>query len=146
MTGDAGKIANEGTARSILTPPGQELQLSIDILDQDGLLYADEETAIATIDFADDLPGRDAAAVISGREAIASGGVFTFPSLIIRQTPDSTSQIELTVDVEVFGNAVEFVQFPPAFEVQARACIEGERYRDDLSCINCPAGYYLYLA
>ena len=60
------------------------MNLKIEILDQEGRLYVDEQDAIATIDFVADQLSLAAASVIAGREAIASDGVFTFPSLAIR--------------------------------------------------------------
>ena len=55
--------------------------------------------------------------------------------------------IELRIfNLKTFGNEIDFLDTLPVFNVSARACIEGERYGEDLSCIKCPEGSYLYLA
>ena len=90
--------------------PGQKIYLTVNILDAEGRLYVDEQDAVVDIDFVADQVSLAATSVISGREAISSNGVFTFSSLSIRQTPDSTSLIEFKIsNLDVFGNKVGFI-------------------------------------
>ena len=87
MTGIAGSIAaipSSGVFGELVSvAPGQGMTLTIDILDQDGNLYVDENDAVAAFDFVDEVSIDEELRVIAGREEIARDGVFNFPSLRI---------------------------------------------------------------
>ena len=120
--------------------------MRLSILDQDGRVYNDQDEATASFVFYDDQDINTQSAIIN-REAIASGGVFEFAALNVLITPDSTAFISLIVEgIESYGNEIGFLDDAPTLEFEARACIEGESYGNNLSCLPCPAGYFLYIA
>jgi len=124
--------------------PGQSFNLVLTILDADKRIYKNENNAIAAIDFTDP-ENVDSSSVIIGRDTVAKDGRFNFTDLLIRIEPASSAQVEITFqDLDVFGNRISFIDNAPTFSINARACIKGEFYTTDLSCIKCPPTFYLY--
>lgn len=64
------------------------------IIDQEGRVYTDENSAIAKIEFVPDQdlgPG----ALMLGTDAVAKQGKFTFNSFVARIRPDSMAKIQI---------------------------------------------------
>ena len=64
--------------------PGQDFKIKVSILDQEGRLYVDENDAVVEIVFGEGQADLHPNSVISGQQAIAAQGVFSFNSLVIR--------------------------------------------------------------
>ena len=80
-----------------------------------------------------------------GAESVAKDGRFVFPSFVVRIPPKSKADVTITFQgMEHFGTPIEFLDNPPIFEVDARECIEGEKYTEDLSCEPCASAFFLY--
>ena len=80
-----------------------------------------------------------------GAEAVAKSGQFRFPSFVVRIPPKSSANVTVSFQgMEHYGTPIDFLDNPPVFTVEARECIEGEQYTEDLSCLPCPPAFFLY--
>ena len=90
--------------------PGQQFELTMNILDMDGHSYTNEESAIASLDFSRNqqiTPN----SVIFGRDSIAKSGNFTFSNLLIKMQPSSTAMVTIVIhNLDVYQNNVPIVR------------------------------------
>jgi hypothetical protein len=85
-------------------------------------------------------------ALILGNNALAKDGVINFEKISFRIVPASQATIKVTLeDLDSFKNAIDFIDAPTEFTVDARACVEGEQYTSELACAPCPTRFFSYL-
>jgi len=142
----------KGKPLTLTVAPGQVINLTVEIIDQNGDLYSDENDASALIDFKtqnEQKPGKAANQSSTWDGKVASkDGRFVFSNLIFKMWPDSSAVAVMTVrGLKSYGNIVgeTFPEVNVEFIVKARPCLEGERFATDLSCVPCNPGYYSLL-
>ena len=102
------------------------------IIDREGRVYNDENSAIAKIEFTPD-QNLGQGSLMLGAEAVAKEGRFVFNSFVVRIEPKSSANVTITFQgMENFGTPISFLDDPPIFNITARECIEGEKYSADL--------------
>lgn len=119
QNGNLFKSINED---QVVFAPGQDIDLTVEIYDNEGRLFNDENEAICNVEFVagQDLP---AGSVILNPEQVASKGIIRFETLNIRQTPSTEASMQFKfTGLMLFGNTVEDFESPVAVKIRSRAC------------------------
>ena len=82
---------------------------------------------------------------MTGSESVAKDGEFVFNSFKVRIKPKTSANITFQFQgLPQYGTPIGFLDSFPVFTVNARECVQGEQYAEDLSCRPCGAEFYLY--
>jgi hypothetical protein len=63
----------------------------------------------------------------------------------MRMSPNTTEFAQIRIEnMNDYGNNISFIETPMIIIVAARACEMGESFTEDLQCLKCPPGFYLF--
>jgi hypothetical protein len=96
------------------------------------MVYADDNLSTAEVLF--DGASQAGEYILSG-QSIAEKGVYEFRNMEVIMKPDSQTFVVVKINnVASYGNDISFITTPIKILLKARACIDGERYTNEMKC------------
>lgn len=121
---------------------GHEVSVQIALVNSEGEVARDDSRTVGELSFVE----APEYGMLKDNQVIAKEGVLNFTSMYIQMPPGTSTLLQLTViDLDPYGNLLEFLLEPVKIPIYARPCVLGEMLTEERTCVPCDPGTYSVL-
>jgi hypothetical protein len=104
------------------------------LYDAEGKIAKDDNTSVAYLEF-ETTPSFGS---LKGNQVVAQNGIFNFTSFLVTMQPGESAVLNLKIlNLDTYGNPVNFTDTPIRLDIYARPCTFGEMLTPDRQCLPC---------